>query len=150
MPRRPPSRFLEISIQFLEIWYPFSLCPKSSIAEEEKEGKASICSCVQLVTLLKVEDVMFSFIKTPEGITNLPKTIFGSVDLPAFLPCPARTAQRSFILAPPCPAPWILLPLPCRKMLRPAHPCCLLVSNPEIDNLGGNPPFWTCFQYLQM
>ena len=50
--------------------------PTNFISEEEKEGKASIWSCVQLVTLLKIEDEMFSFIKTPEGITNLPITIY--------------------------------------------------------------------------
>ena len=78
------------------------------------------------MTLLKIEDAMFSFINTPEGITNLPIAnthfcrIFGSVDLRAFSPRPApdrpadfhsRPAPRIFTLAPPR-----------RKMLRPAHP----------------------------
>ena len=94
--------------------------PTIIISEEEKEGKASIWSCVQLVTLLKIEDAMFSFINTPEGITNLPIAnthfcrIFGSVDLRAFSPRPApdrpadfhsRPAPRIFTLAPPRPAP---------------------------------------------
>ena len=77
------------------------------------------------MTLLKIEDAMFSFINTPEGITNLPIAnthfcrIFGSVDLRAFSPRPApdrpadfhsrpappRPAPRIFILAPPRPAP---------------------------------------------
>ena len=48
--------------------------PTNFISEEEKEGKASIWSYVQLVTLLKIEDAIFSFIKTPEGITNPPIT----------------------------------------------------------------------------
>ena len=58
------------------------------------------------MTLLKIEDAMFSFVKTPEGITNLPIAnthfcrIFGSVDLRAFSPRPA-----DFTLAPPRPAP---------------------------------------------
>ena len=50
--------------------------PTNFISEEEKGGKASIWSYVHLVTLLKIEGAMFSFIKTPEGITNLPITIY--------------------------------------------------------------------------
>ena len=46
--------------------------PTNFISEEEKEGKASIWSYVHLVILLKIEGAMFSFIKTPEGITNIP------------------------------------------------------------------------------
>ena len=50
--------------------------PTNFISEEVKEGKASIWSYVHIVTLLKIEGAMFSFIKTPEGITNLPIAIY--------------------------------------------------------------------------
>ena len=53
---------------------PLFIMHTNFISEEEKEGKASIWSYVQLVTLLKIEDAIFSFIKTPEGITNPPIT----------------------------------------------------------------------------
>ena len=95
--------------------------PTNFISEEEKEGKASIWSCVQLVTLLKIEDAMFSIIKTSEGITNLPITnhaLLSNFWISGF--------TRFF--APPRTAPRILtLALPRRKMLRPAHPCWVLI-----------------------
>ena len=55
--------------------------PTNFISEEEKEGKASIWSYVHLVTLLKIEGAMFSFIKTPEGITYLPITIYALLSI---------------------------------------------------------------------
>ena len=80
----------------------------------EKGGE----SCVQLVTLLKVEDAMFPFTKTPEVITNLLITIYALLsnfwnilDLRAFLPRPGPPRGFSlsprptdFYPAPPCPA----------------------------------------------
>ena len=85
--------------------------PTNFISEEEKEGKANIWSCALLVILLKIEDVMFSFIKTPEGITNLPITIYALLSnfwisgfTRFFAPprtAPPRTAPRIFTLAPP-------------------------------------------------
>ena len=91
--------------------------PTNFISEEEKEGKASIWSYVHLVTLLKIEGAMFSFIKTPEGITNLPMTIYALLSnfwisgFTRFFAPPRPGPPRGFSLSPrpadfyPCPAP---------------------------------------------
>ena len=88
--------------------------PTNFISEEEKEGKASIWSYVHLVTLLKIEGAMFSFIKTPEGITNLPITIYALLSnfwisqfTRSFAP-----ADFHLLLATPSPAPQIFVLAP--------------------------------------
>ena len=91
---------------------PLFIMPTNFISEEEKEGKASIWSYVHLVTLLKIEGAMFSFIKTPEGITNLPITIYALLSnfwisgFTRFFAPPRPGPPRGFfIFAPPHPAP---------------------------------------------
>ena len=89
--------------------------PTTFISEKEKEGKANIWSCVELVTLLKIEDTIFSFKKTPQG------TFVECMDQWTYaLFCPA---PQIFTLAPHCRFFPFPLPAPShRKMLRPTHP----------------------------
>merc|ERR1712212_24323 len=89
--------------------------PTNFISEKGEDGKASIWSCVQLVTLLKIEDAIFSFIKTQEGITNLPITIYALLSnfwisgFTRFFALPQPRPPCGFSLSPrpadfyPCP-----------------------------------------------
>ena len=96
--------------------------PTNFISEEEKEGKASIWSYVHLVTLLKIEGAMFSFIKTPEGITNLQKTIYALLSnfwisgFTRFFAPPRPGPPRGFSSSPR-PADFRLCPAPLEKGL---------------------------------
>ena len=90
----------------IKIWYPFSLCPQSLSQTRKKKEKIAFdpVYSLSLSCLQKTENAMFSFIKTPKGITNLSIAIyfFGSLDLGGFF-APPRTAPRIFTLALPCP-----------------------------------------------
>ena len=110
--------------------------PTNFISEEEKEGKASIWSCVQLVTLLNIEDAMFSFNKNTRRPYKSPnnnlRTFVEFLDqwiYALFRPAPPRTAPRIFTLAPPHPAPPRgFLPLPRPALQKNAPPRTSLVS----------------------
>ena len=103
------------------------MMPTNFISEEEKEGKASIWSYVHLVTLLKIEGAMFSFIKTPEGITNLPITIYALLSnfwisgFTRFFAPPRPGPPRGFSLSPP-PAPRIFILAPPRPAGKSSAP----------------------------
>ena len=86
--------------------------PTTFISEKEKEGKASIWSCEELVTLVKIEDTIFSFKRTPQG---------------TFVECRDQWIYALFCPAPPrgfslSPRPTDLYP--CPSPPRPTEKCC--------------------------